>query len=92
MSRAIIKKTSDYFKSKGVILPSISELQNPKLISEDIKNSLIKINNNDINPLNLFRVHWFNKKDQTDFVDELLITRESICDHFPPSGLAWGQI
>ena len=39
-------------------------------ISEDIKNSLIKINNNDINPLNLFRVHWFNKKDQTDFVDE----------------------
>ena len=70
MSQAIIKKTADYFKSKGVVLPSISELQNPKLISEDIKSSLIKINNNEINPLNLFRVHWFNKKDQTGFVDE----------------------
>ena len=26
MSQAVIKKTSDYFKSKGVILPSIKEL------------------------------------------------------------------
>ena len=42
MSQAIIKKTSDYFKSRGVILPSISELQNPKLISEDIKNQFHK--------------------------------------------------
>ena len=61
MSQAIVKKTSDYFKSKGVVLPSISELQDPQIINDDIKNSLKKINNNDINPLNLFRVHWFNK-------------------------------
>ena len=70
MSQAVIKKTSDYFKSKGVVLPSIKELQNPKNINEDVKNSLKKINNNDVNPLNLFRVHWFNKKDQSGFADE----------------------
>ncbi len=40
MSQTIIKKTSDYFKSKGVVLPSISELQNPQSINENIKNSL----------------------------------------------------
>ena len=51
MSQATIKKTSDYFKSKGVVLPSISELQDPQIINDDIKNSLKKINNNDINPL-----------------------------------------
>ena len=51
MSQAIIKKTSDYFKSKGVVLPSISELKNPQIINDDIKNSLKKINNNDIDPL-----------------------------------------
>ena len=39
MSQAIIKKTSDYFKSKGVVLPSISELKNPQIINDDIKNS-----------------------------------------------------
>ena len=33
MSQAIIKKTSDYFKSKGVVLPSISELQDPQIIN-----------------------------------------------------------
>ena len=70
MSQAVIKKTSDYFKSKGVILPSIKELQNPVNINEEIKNSLTKIDNNDVNPLNLFRVHWFNKKDQSGFADE----------------------
>ena len=59
MSQAIIKKTSDYFKSKGVVLPSIKELQNPENINEDIKNSLKKINNNDANPLNLFRTENF---------------------------------
>ena len=37
MSQAIIKKTSDYFKSKGVVLPSIKELQNPVNINEEIK-------------------------------------------------------
>ena len=42
MSQAIIKKTSDYFKSKGVVLPSISELQDPQIINDDIKNSLKK--------------------------------------------------
>ena len=70
MSQTIVKKTSDYFKSKGVVLPSISELQNPSTINDDIKSSLKKIDNNDINPLNLFRVHWYNKKDQSGFANE----------------------
>ena len=39
MNQAVVKKTSDYFKSKGVVLPSIKELQNPENINEDIKNS-----------------------------------------------------
>ena len=70
MSQTVINKTANYFKSKKIILPSISELQNPKNICEEIKFSLKKINNNEINPLNLFRVHWFNKKDQSGFADE----------------------
>ncbi len=70
MSQTIVKKTSDYFKSKGVVLPSISQLQNPSTINDDIKSSLKKIDNNDINPLNLFRVHWYNKKDQSGFANE----------------------
>ncbi len=37
MTQAIVKKTSDYFKSKGVVLPSISELQDPQLLMMILK-------------------------------------------------------
>ena len=70
MKHAIVTKTSKYFKSKGIILPTISELQNPNIINDNIKVSLKKVHNNKIDPLNLFRVHWFNKKDQSGFSNE----------------------
>ena len=37
MNQAVIKKTSDYFKSKGVVLPSIKDLRNPENINVDIE-------------------------------------------------------
>ena len=37
MNEQIVNKTSKYFKEKGVVLPKISELQNPHIINEDIK-------------------------------------------------------
>ena len=33
MSEAVINKTSEYFKKKGIILPKISELCNPDSIA-----------------------------------------------------------
>ena len=67
MNENVIKKTSEYFKSKGIILPKISELSNPKIINKKIKDSLKYIDKDDANPLNLFRVHWFNKSDHSSF-------------------------
>ena len=67
MNENVINKTSEYFKSKGIILPKISELSNPKIINEKIKVSLKCIDKDDANPLNLFRVHWFNKSDHSSF-------------------------
>ena len=40
MNEKIIHKTSKYFKEKGVVLPKISELQNPHLINDKIKSEL----------------------------------------------------
>ena len=67
MNESIISKTSEYFKKKGIILPKISELTKPHSISEDIQNQLKFIDKNDINPLNLFRVHWYNKRNHKNF-------------------------
>ena len=67
INESIISKTSEYFKNKGILLPKISELTEPNTISEDIQNKLKKIDKNDLNPLNLFRVHWYNNREHTSF-------------------------
>ncbi len=67
MNNSVINKTSEYFQKKGIVLPKISELAEPHTIKEEYKNKLKNIHQNDINPLNLFRVHWYNNRDHTSF-------------------------
>jgi len=63
----IISKTSTYFKGRGIILPKISELQNPHSINDDVKLKLKSIDKNAVDPKNLFRVNWFNNRDHSSF-------------------------
>ena len=67
MNEKIIHKTSKYFKEKGVVLPQISELQNPHSIHDDIKLQLKFLDKDAMDPKNLFRVHWFNNRDHSNF-------------------------
>ena len=69
MNHSIIEKTSDYFKKAGIRLPTISELCEPNQITEEIKTRLNSVDKNAIDPLNLFRVHWFNNRDHTEFLN-----------------------
>ena len=67
MNESIVSKTAEYFKKKGILLPKISELIEPNSINQDIINQLKLIDKNDINPLNLFRVHWYNSRNDANF-------------------------
>ena len=67
MNDSIVIKTAKYFKSKGIILPTLKELCNPHIINDKIKNNLSKIDKDSLDPQNLFRVHWFNNRDHTKF-------------------------
>ena len=69
MQSNIVEKTAKYFKEKGVVLPTISELRNPHAISDEIKNKVLKLDKDAMDPANLFRVHWFNKRDHSQFLD-----------------------
>ncbi len=69
MNEAVINKTSEYFKKKGIILPKISELRNPDSIDDNIKDKLQSVDKDSIDPLNLFRVHWFNNRDHSGFLN-----------------------
>ena len=67
MNEAIVSKTSEYFKKRGVILPKVSELSNPHSLDEDVKKKLKSLDKDAMDPLNLFRVHWFNNRDYSSF-------------------------
>jgi len=63
MNEPVISKTSEYFKKKGIVLPKISELCNPHTVDKNIINKLKTVDKDAMDPLNLFRVHWFNNRD-----------------------------
>ena len=67
MNESIVIKTSRYFKEKKIVLPTIQELCNPSQINSQIKSKLRSVKKDSIDPLNLFRVHWFNNRDETNF-------------------------
>ena len=67
INESVVNKTSEYFKKRGVKLPKISELQNPNLIDEKIQAKIKNVDKNAIDPLNLYRVNWFNNRNHTNF-------------------------
>ena len=67
MNETIVGKTSEYFKKKGIVLPKISELCNPHTVDKNIINKLKTVDKDAMDPLNLFRVHWFNNGDHVGF-------------------------
>ena len=67
MNESVISKTSEYFKKKGIVLPKISELCNPHTVNKNIINKLKTVDKDAMDPLNLFRVHWFNNRDNIGF-------------------------
>ena len=67
MNESVISKTSEYFKKKGIVLPKISELCNPHTVDKNIINKLKTVDKDAMDPLNLFRVHWFNNRNHIGF-------------------------
>ena len=79
MNESIVSKTSEYFKKRGIVLPKISELINPETINENIVKKFKDLDKDAMDPLNLFRVHWFNKRDHSGFSkvpDHIVLTSE----------------
>ncbi len=69
VNEAVYANTVKSLKAAGVIMPTFAELADPKKIPAKIQKALEKIDPDSPNPLNLFRVHWYNdadRKGQTD--------------------------
>jgi len=60
-NREGLQHSIDRAREKGIIIPKFSQMQNPDLIPDSIKEKLTKVGLWDINPLNLFRISWRNE-------------------------------
>ena len=57
------------FRERGIRLPTFAELAEPWRIPADIRAALVDVDPDAPDPLNLFRVHWYNAADRRGLVD-----------------------
>jgi len=63
----VFARTVEFFREKGIALPTLSELADPHTIPAKTRESLLAVGPDEPDPRNLFRVHWHNAEDRTDF-------------------------
>jgi cysteine synthase len=56
----VLKKTVKRCREKNILIPTFAQQKNPSLIPEAVKSKLKGVGLWDINPLNLFRITWYN--------------------------------
>jgi cysteine synthase A len=59
-NKEYLQKTIERCRQQEIILPTFNELKYPETISEAIQKKLAKIELQELNPLNLFRINWRN--------------------------------
>jgi cysteine synthase len=65
----ILEQTLKRFKEQNILIPTISELADPKTISAEIVEKLKDVDRNEPHPLNLYRINWYNDPNGTGFVE-----------------------
>jgi cysteine synthase len=53
-----------HFRERGILLPTFAELEAPEKIDEQIAARVAATDPDAPDPLNLFRIHWFNARDR----------------------------
>ena len=64
IDRDTYRRTVDWFRSAGVLLPTFAQLAAPDTIPAAIREPLTTVKPDQANPRNLFRVHWYNDRDR----------------------------
>jgi cysteine synthase len=65
---SVLERTAARLGKTGVVLPTISQLKDPGTIPARIRSRLHAVDPDVPDPLNLFRVHWFNGPDRQSIV------------------------
>ena len=61
----VYNRTVQRFRAAGIVLPTFAQLATPATIPAEIRRLLRGVKPDDADPLNLFRVHWYNDSERT---------------------------
>ena len=72
------QRSVERFRERGIALPTFSQLADPNKISDSIRSDLSEIDRDAADPLNLYRVHWYNDFHGgfVDIPDHVVLTSE----------------
>ena len=65
IDEATLERTVGRFREQRILLPTFAELAHPTRIPEQVRGALAGVDPDAPNPLNLFRVHWYNDAKRT---------------------------
>ncbi|MBL6929573.1 MAG: pyridoxal-5'-phosphate-dependent protein subunit beta [Rhodospirillales bacterium] len=69
VNSAVYENSVNRLKDAGVVLPTFSQLADPEKIPAVIRERLGAVDPDKADPLNLFRVHWYNAMDRKGVAD-----------------------
>jgi len=64
-----LERTVERLRETRVLLPTFGQLASPALVPAAVRERLGEVGPDDPDPLNLFRVHWYNGADRVSLVD-----------------------
>ena len=67
--KQVIDRTIEMLREAQIALPTFAQLADPAQIPAEIRDALGQVGPDEASPLNLFRVHWHNGANRTDFVE-----------------------
>lgn len=79
VDRGVYERTMKRFRDAGIVLPTLAQLADPSRIPERITQALAGVDPDAQDPLNLFRVHWFNgadRKRRVEVPEHLVLHKE----------------
>jgi cysteine synthase len=69
VDEAALDRTAARFREAGIVLPTFAQLTDPGLAPDAIRARLGGVEPDDADPMNLFRVHWFNASNRRGLVE-----------------------
>ena len=69
IDRDVLQRTIQRFRECGIVLPTFAQLADPSTIPASIRARLADVDPDSPDPLNLFRIHWYNAADRRGLVD-----------------------